>query len=187
MGKKRRVIMVSDGDKQARLVVEYVASKIGGRTISLSAGNPTPLSGEQLVDLIQQTPYDPVFVMFDDNGREKKGAGEQAMEIVAHHPDIQVIGAIAVASNTRLVEGVCADYYVNNRGEVVTCPVNKYGEEVKIESRMTGDTVDILNRLDIPVIVGIGDIGKMEGHDRVTAGAPITTRAVQIIMDKQAE
>ncbi len=37
---------------------------------------------------------------------------------------------------------------------------------------ITGDTVDVLNDVEIPVIIGVGDIGKMDKHDELSRGAP---------------
>ncbi|MFS8512909.1 MAG: stage V sporulation protein AE, partial [Planifilum fulgidum] len=90
---KRKVILITDGDRVAREAVEEVARQVGGRAISASAGNPTPLTGEQLVELILQAKHDPVLVMFDDCGSGGTGRGERAMEYVANHPDVEVLGA----------------------------------------------------------------------------------------------
>lgn len=46
---KRRVILVTDGDGIAKKAVETAALRIGGRCISKSAGNPTPLSGKKII------------------------------------------------------------------------------------------------------------------------------------------
>lgn len=182
---RRKVIIITDGDKVAQHVVEYVAKKVGGRCISLSGGNPTPLSGKEIVDLIKQAAYDPVLVMFDDNGMGDEGSGEKAIEVVASHPDIEVLGAIAVASNTKFVEGTAVDITLDNHGLVVEHAVNKDGDvEAGMLPRIYGDTVDVLNRLDIPLVVGVGDIGKMEGNDHIEAGAPVTTKAVEIILER---
>ncbi|GAA3322497.1 hypothetical protein GCM10020331_042610 [Ectobacillus funiculus] len=54
--------MVTDGDEYALRTIEYVAKEFGGRCISASQSNPTRLTGEQLVQLILQTPHDPVFL-----------------------------------------------------------------------------------------------------------------------------
>ncbi|NLJ99876.1 MAG: stage V sporulation protein AE, partial [Clostridia bacterium] len=42
--KRRKVILITDGDKVARDSVEAVAREVGGRCISLSSGNPTLLT-----------------------------------------------------------------------------------------------------------------------------------------------
>ncbi|TCS84090.1 stage V sporulation protein AE [Tepidibacillus fermentans] len=183
MNKKRKVIFITDGDVVAKEVIEEVAKMIGGRCISRSSGNPTPYNGLQLVEMIKNTPYDPVLVMFDDNGRGNKGEGEKAMEFIAKHPDMEVLGAVAVASNTKYVEGTTIDFSVDRNGRVVESGVNKDGDTVGGPLRIYGDTVDILDKLDIPVVVGIGDIGKMGGRDQVKYGSPITLKAIQTILD----
>jgi len=184
MCEKRKVIFITDGDIVAKEVIEQVAKTIGGRCISRSSGNPTPFSGSQLVEMIKSTPYDPVLVMFDDNGRGNKGEGEKAMEFIAKHPDMEVLGVVAVASNTKFVEGTTIDFSIDRNGRVVENGVNKDGETVGGPLRIYGDTVDILDKLDLPVVVGIGDIGKMGGRDHVKYGSPITLKAIQTILER---
>lgn len=41
MTTKRKVILVTDGDVYAAKTIEYAASKVGGRCISQSKGNPS--------------------------------------------------------------------------------------------------------------------------------------------------
>ena len=53
MSIRRRVILITDGDEYAKRAVEHVAHDIGGRCISMSQGNPTILTGEELVNLIK--------------------------------------------------------------------------------------------------------------------------------------
>lgn len=183
MKEKRRIILITDGDLIAKNAVEEVAEKVGGRCISLSAGNPTQLSGEKIVDMIKQTPKDPVLVMLDDNGNINKGDGEKALEFIGKHPDINIIGVVAVASNTKNVEGITVDCSIDNNGEIIEDAVNKEGVRVN-SKKIFGDTVDILNKLDIPFIVGVGDIGKMNGNDNNTIGAPITYKAVKTILER---
>ncbi|MBN6188496.1 stage V sporulation protein AE [Aneurinibacillus sp. BA2021] len=183
--KKRGVILITDGDAAARGTVEEVARQIGGRCISRSSGNPTPLSGQQIVALIKKAPYDPVLVMFDDNGEMRMGKGEEALYYVAKHPDIHVLGAIAVASKTKGALGVRVDICIDRYGRRVKRPVNKNGfVEAGREAYIIGDTVDVLNMLHIPVIVGIGDIGKMKGKDERCIGCPVTLAAVRFILQK---
>ncbi len=50
--------------------------------------------------------------------------------------------------------------------------------------RLTGDTVYCLDELDVPVIVGVGDIGKMAKRDHYSQGSPITKKAVEIILER---
>lgn len=184
-GQRRKVILVTDGDHIAQMVLETVAKEMGGRCISLSAGNPTPLSGSQMVELITMAPHDPVFVMFDDNGDFGRGRGEQALEYVVKHPQIEVIGAIAVASNTKWVRGASVKVSIDNHGRIVEEAVDKDGfADVDLENRIYGDTVDVLNALQIPNLIGIGDIGKMQGRDSLHNGCPITRKAVQWILER---
>lgn len=183
--RRRKVILITDGDRIAQRVVENVAKEVGGRCISLSAGNPTLLTGSQMVQLIKMAASDPVLVMFDDNGNYGSGRGEQAIEYVVRHPDIQVLGAIAVASNTRWVQGTKVRYSIDNQGNIVDDAVDKDGVRDKsLENQIYGDTVDILDRLKIPWVIGIGDIGKMQGKDNLRYGCPITLAAVKWILER---
>jgi stage V sporulation protein AE len=184
---KVRVIIVTDGDRCAQQVVENIAAELGLRCISASGGNPTPISGREIVELVKTVPHDPVLVMFDDRGRRDKGKGETAMEYVASHPDIEVLGAVAVASNTTGIAGVAADACVSGAGEVVNNAVDKYGQE-KVNGSdkaiVNGDTVDVLNDVDVPVIIGVGDIGKMDKADDIRRGAPVTRKAIEEILKR---
>lgn len=179
----RKVILVTDGDTIAQQTIETAAKNINARTISASGGNPTPLKGEKIVELIKQAEHDPVVVMFDDRGSPRKGNGETALEIVAKHHDIEVIGVLAVASNTN-AEGVKCDYSITRDGKIIKAPVDKTGRPCWYTKKILGDTVDILNELDIPIIIGIGDIGKMDGKDDYHNGARITTKALQYIISR---
>ena len=58
--------------------------------------------------------------------------------------------------------------------------MNKHGEPEDFKEYLQGDTVDVLNKLNIPIIVGVGDIGKQDGAD--SNQAPITTAAVKEIL-----
>ena len=187
--KKIRVILVTDGDKVAQQAVETIGSSLGLRCISASAGNPTPISGKKIVELLKTVPYDPVLVMFDDKGHSEKAEGEQALEYVANHPDIEVLGAVAVASNTTGIDGVHADACIDCQGHVIDLSVDKKGEiktkkDCTCQPVITGDTVDVLNDVEIPVIIGVGDIGKMDKHDDLSRGAPITRRAIEEILKR---
>lgn len=180
---KKRVIVVTDGDRTARAVIEKAATNVGGRTISASAGNPTPISGETLIKKILKAEGEPVLVMVDDCGKRSKGPGEQVLEELAKDERLELLGVIAVASNTAKVEGVPVDFSVSRNSQIVQGPVDKDGNpEPKGHVKVEGDTVDVLNHLDVPIIVGLGDLGKMDRADRLEAGAKITTKAVQEIM-----
>jgi len=182
---KRRVILVTDGDGIARRAVETAALRIGGRCISRSAGNPTPMSGQKILELIKQTPYDPVVVMVDDRGHTGMGKGEMAIKEIAQSPDVEILGVIAVASNTEGVNGVSIDFSVTKDGNIIENTVDKYGN--KAEGKViNGDTVDILESMDVPVIVGVGDPGKMNGKDCCDKGAPIITKAMKEIIERSS-
>lgn len=181
--RKKRVILITDGDQVAQEAVEAVARKVGGRCISLSGGNPTPVTGAEIISAILATPYDPVLVMFDDRGRREQGQGETTLAEVVRSDQIEVLGVVAVASNTDRITGVAVDCSVTNEGKIINEAVDKDGfPRLDHSRRLLGDTVDVLNRLDIPIIVGVGDIGKMRGNDRASKGAPITTKAVEEIL-----
>ncbi|CAM3876412.1 stage V sporulation protein AE [Mesobacillus zeae] len=184
MTKTWNVILITDGDEYARKAVERVAADVGGRCISLSVGNPSVRSGPELVSLIKSSEGNPVLVMFDDSGRLGEGAGESALKYVAGHKDIRVLGAVAVASKTRKAEWTKIDFSIDRDGQLTPCGVDKHGLPELELGRLYGDTVYCLDGLDIPVVIGIGDIGKMAGRDHYKNGAPITRKAVDIIMER---
>lgn len=182
-----RVIAVTDGDEVARHAVETAAKRVGLRTISRSAGNPTPHTGEELVRIIMTAKQDPVLVMLDDRGKAYKAQGELALEYLAKSPEIDLIGAIAVASNTLWAQGVPVDFSIDRNGEMVDAAVDKDGYKSTISGSVVyGDTVDVLRGLGIPV-VGMGDPGKQGGRDNYHRGAPITTKALSSLLDKLGE
>lgn len=177
-----RVILVTDGDKVARRAIETAATRLGMRCISASAGNPTPLSGPELVDLIQQAAYDPVLVMVDDKGNPGRGPGESALKHICSSPAVKVLGAIAVASNTARAQGAPVDLSVTREGRVVSCPVDKDGNPEGQKRLLKGDTVDVLRDLELPVVVGIGDPGKMDGADGLKNGSSVTALAIMEVV-----
>lgn len=182
-GGRRRVIVVTDGDSLARRALQMAARRTGCRLISRSAGNPTPLGGVELVELIQSARYDPVIVMFDDNGDASQSHAEQALSVLLTHPQMDVIGVVAVASHTEGAVGTAVDFSITAGGQLVQTAVDKEGEPVA-GYILCGDTVDILERYSIPVIVGVGDIGKMNGRDAPERGSPISTAAIQAILNR---
>lgn len=184
MGQRRKVILITDGDKYAKKAIEVVAHQIGGRCISMSQGNPSHLSGAELVGLIQKAKSDPVLVMFDDSGYVGEGAGERAMRTVANNPNIEVLGIIAVASKTRRAEWTKVDVCIDRFGRLTANGVDKYGMEELEQGKIIGDTVYCIDALDVPVVVGIGDIGKMSQVDDYRKGSPITKLAVDIILER---
>lgn len=182
MSAKIRVIAVTDGDSTARKALELAAKRIGGRCISLSAGNPTPISGEEIVTLVKEAAHDPVIIMFDDKGSSREAEGEKALKYLATHPAIDLLGVVAVASNTYDVRGVEVDKSVTRDGNITKSAVDKNGGVVPGVCSLKGDTVDVLNKLEVPIVIGTGDTGKMEGGDDLSRGVPITTRAIEEIL-----
>lgn len=174
-----RVIVVTDGDGVARRTLEQAAARLGLRVISRTAGNPTVLSGPEVLDLIKSAPHDPVLVMADDRGFPGTGPGELMMEYLAGCPEVQLIGALAVASHTPGASGVFVRASVTRAGELVPVAVDKNGFP-EPDRRLVGDTVDLLQRLQLPYVVGIGDLGKQGGAD---AGAELTCRALSLIVE----
>ena len=180
---KAKVILITDGDKKAKKAIEKVAEQVGGRCISLSAGNPTPLSGEDIVKLIKITPRDPTLVMIDDKGTIGKGKGEQAMNYIINHPSIEVLGVIAVASNTKYAKQIDVDISIDRYGYVIDGKVGSVDKDgFPSTGYLAGDTVEALSDEDVPLIIGTGDIGKMDGRDSSTNGSPITLKAVEEIL-----
>lgn len=184
MDERRHVILITDGDDFARKTVELVAKEIGGRCLSLSHGNPSILTGQQIVKLIKKVSHDPVLVMFDDSGFIGEGTGENALKYVACHKDIDVLGIIAVASKTRQAEWTKVDVCIDNNGELTPYGVDKFGVPEMEIGRINGDTVYCLDQLDVPIIVGIGDIGKMSKKDHYDVGSPITKKAVELVLER---
>ncbi|MTI49177.1 stage V sporulation protein AE [Sporosalibacterium faouarense] len=180
---KRKVILVTDGDTVARKAVEKAAKNIEGRCISKSAGNPTPIEGSKIAGLIETAKYDPVVIMLDDVGNPGTGEGELALDTLLSSPNLEVLGIVAVASNTEGVEGIKVNFSIDRNGNVVNKAVDKDGNVTEDEI-LYGDTVDIINQYSIPLIVGIGDIGKMKGKDDCKKGSPILTKALQEILNR---
>lgn len=179
-----RVILITDGDKMARRAIETAAARLGMRCISASAGNPSPLTGPELLVLIREAAYDPVLVMVDDKGNPGTGPGESLIEVLCASEEVQVLGAIAVASNTRRAHGTPVDASITRDGRLVECPVDKDGNPVIHRPLLQGDTVDVLSHLNLPVVVGIGDPGKMDGADGLKNGAAVTVRAIMEIVSR---
>ena len=176
------MILVTDGDKSAQKAVEKAAKNIGGRCISCSAGNPTMLSGKEIVEQIKKAAHDPVVVMVDDCGGDGLGYGEKAMVEIVKHADIETLGVVAVASNGKDRGHVQVDYSIDCEGKKIKNAVDKFGKDAD-RQEINGDTLSVLNKLDVPVIIGIGDPGKMDGKDDVCLGAPIMTAALKHVLE----
>ncbi|MGM0472223.1 MAG: stage V sporulation protein AE [Bacillota bacterium] len=181
----KKAILITDGDQTAAQAVECVGKNLGLRTISASAGTPTACKSQELVELIKDAESEVALVMFDDQGNQHKGLGEEALEGVLASDEIEILGVVAVASHTKEVVGIQPDFSISQEGEVVTQPVDKDGSpEDKQHLYLEGDTVDVINQFEVPLIVGVGDIGKMNQQDGVKHGCPVTTKAVQEILTR---
>jgi stage V sporulation protein AE len=121
--------------------------------------------------------------MVDDHGSRAKGPGEDVLEELARSDEIDLVGVVAVASNTAKVSGVPVVYSIDASGELIEGAVDKEGDrEPAGHEVIEGDTVDVLNEVDVPIIVGIGDPGKMNHADESKKGARITTKAVEAVL-----
>lgn len=177
----RDVIIFTDGDETAYRALKVACKDLGLHPLQASAGNPTPLHGDRLIQAIKETPHDPVVVMVDDRGNKGKGIGERDLEALMHGPGINVLGVVAVAANTHPVEGVMVDGSITNEAALVSTAVNKEGEPTS-DTILHGDTVDVLSRgVSVPV-VGLGDPGKMGGKDSINQGGPVTKEALEEIL-----
>lgn len=183
---RKKVILVTDGDRCAKKAIETAVKNIKGRCISKSSGSPTPIAAEKIIELIQKTPYDPIIVMVDDEGNENIGIGEKILLKLVNHPSIQVLGVVVVASNTKDVEGVHPDFSIDAHGNIIDKAVDKDGKAT-FEDVLYGDTVDVVESCNVPIVVGIGDIGKMQGKDDWRKGAPVITKALQEILNRSEE
>lgn len=183
---KSRVIIVTDGDSIAQQVVERAVSKIGGRCISMSAGNPTSLSGKEIVELIKSAKHDPIAVMVDDRGNTGIGKGEKAMNYMLSCNEIDVKGIIAVASNTYNIKGVKVNYSVDRNGSILQGSVDKYGNGCNGDI-VYGDTVSVIpnsNNHNIR-LVGIGDPGKINIKDKsMVNDVELMIKAMNLILEK---
>jgi len=181
--KKRNVILVTDGDSVAQSAVERATYNIGGRCISASGGNPTPLTGQQVVEAIKKAEHDPVVVMVDDKGTVGKGKGEEVMEYILNDKSINVLGVVAVSSNGKECRRLQLTASVTKDGVITSGTVDKYGNDVG-KRKVCGDTLSILSDRDDILIIGLGDPGKMDFNDEILKGAPITTIALKEILKR---
>lgn len=180
----KKVICITDGDAYAFQAVKYVAEKFNASCIEETFANPTTLTGGEIYRLIERAPKQLVLAMFDDSGVIGTGPGEYALLHIAKHPRLKVLGILAVASRTKNREYTKVDVCVDRFGIYTAKGVDKDGFQELEEHRINGDTVYILDQLNVPIIVGIGDIGKMGGFDDIEKGCPITTKAIALILEK---
>lgn len=177
---RKRVIVLTDGDHTAYRALSKVCEELSCHPLRASAGNPTPMSGQELLQAIQNAPQDPVVVMVDDRGDAGTGKGENALQELLESHNIDLLGVVAVAANTHPVTGVEVQESVDRDGEVVHYAVDKEGQTVAGHV-LKGDTVDVLGNYS-GVVVGLGDPGKMNGHDAISRGVPATRAAIEEIL-----
>lgn len=177
-----RLIIVTDGDSSAQEAVQAASSRLGLYPLMITGGNPTHITGEKALDYILTTPYDPVVIMVDDKGKKGMGPGEHLLDIILKDTRVNVLGVVAVASDTR-VRGVAVDQSVTCDLRIVNAPVDKHGYiEKEGHHRLEGDTVEILRHHPELFIVGCGDLGKMDGRDSIEHGARITEQCFRQIL-----
>jgi stage V sporulation protein AE len=178
----KKVIIVTDGDLSAQLAVERAAFELGLFFLKETGGNPTQLSGPEVVKLILEAPYDPVVIMVDDKGRRGLGPGEMVVNYILKCPEVVILGVVAVASDTK-VRGIVVDFSVTADGRLVKGPVDKNGWEEQLDHhRLEGDTIEIFRNKPKLLVLGCGDLGKMGGRDAVGHGAMITRKCFEEIM-----
>jgi stage V sporulation protein AE len=176
------IIIVTDGDRTAAQALRRACRELDLDLLEASQGNPTPSTGPDLIAAIHHAERPPVVVMVDDRGRADMGPGERVLAQLLQATSLNVIGVVAVAANTRPVQGVPVPVSVSQTAQVVASAVDKAGHPQN-SHRLKGDTVDVLQHYRGPII-GLGDPGKMDGHDRLSAGAPATRRALEEILTR---
>lgn len=182
--------MVTDGDCKARDAVEIAASNIGARCISIT-GCHQPGDAywdpEDVEELVLSTPRDPVVVLVDDEGEAGEGRGERVLRHLAQSDKIAILGVVAVASDLEAKNGAHVAASISQDGKLIATPVDKHGRPVgQAGEPIRGDTVENLDRLQIPLVIGLGDPGKMNLADDAKRGAPITTKALESILKQSA-
>lgn len=180
---RQPVIIVTDGDETAYGAVKAACEELQLQVMRQSQGNPTPISGDEIVQTAQSKGRgQPIVIMVDDQGDANLGKGERALAKILASPRLSVLGVVAVAAHTRGVKGVVANVSVTSDASMTVGAVNKEGEPAG--TVLHGDTVDILRDYPQIPIVGLGDPGKMQGHDKRDEGAPATTRAIAEVLER---
>lgn len=179
----RDVIIVTDGDETAWHAIAAASKSLGLTPLARSRGNPTAADADAIVAAAQAAPSGTVVLMVDDQGDSGRGPGERVLAQLLRDERVHVLGVVAVASNTHGVQGVVPDVSVGQAGTPAPGAVDKLGRPTS--GPLLGDTVDVLREAPhrIPV-VGLGDPGKMRGHDRLEDGVPATRAALQVILDQ---
>ncbi|MFB1050446.1 stage V sporulation protein AE [Paraliobacillus sp. JSM ZJ581] len=185
--KRKEIIIITDGDHYAREAIKYVSKQLGGTALITLADNPSKITPSEMIHAIKQASTKLVYVLIDDAGFSGVGAGEIILQALANDQSIVIIGAVAVAAHTKNKEWTRINFSIDRDGNVINDGVNKAGIPTYERGRINGDTVYLLDQLAIPTIVGVGDIGKMDGHDDVSKGCPITTKAIELILERRQQ
>ncbi|MDC3413102.1 stage V sporulation protein AE [Aquibacillus sp. 3ASR75-11] len=184
MSKKKRIIVITDGDEYARKTLDYLANELGGTCLSYLSDNPTVVTPDKVIRAVLKAKEEPVYVLIDDAGIPGVGAGEKVLLALKDHPDIDIIGAIAVAAHTKNMEWTRFSFAIDRYGQLTANGVDKEGVSIPEIGRINGDTVYSLDQLDLPIVIAIGDIGKMHGNDDLKKGSPITRKAIELILER---
>ncbi|MFP7169451.1 stage V sporulation protein AE [Terribacillus sp. 7520-G] len=181
----KKVILITDGDAYAKRTIDYLAKKLGGTSLSHLADNPMTIDADVMKNAIHSADDEPVYVLLDDGGVPGIGKGEKLLKAINDDPGIEVIGALAVASHTQNQEWSRVSFSIDQDGELLPYGVDKEGVITEELGRINGDTVYLLDQLDLPLVIAIGDIGKMHGKDAIELGSPITEQALRIILERE--
>ncbi|SDL64637.1 stage V sporulation protein AE [Sediminibacillus halophilus] len=184
MGRPKKVIIITDGDEYAKKTMDYLSQQLGGTCLAYLSDNPTHASEKQVTEAIMAAPEEPVYVLIDDAGAPGPGAGEKILLGLAKNENIQIMGAIAVAAHTKNAEWTRFTLAIDQDGQLTSNGISKEGIPIPEIGRINGDTIYSLDQVDIPVVVAIGDIGKMQGKDDIKKGSPITRKAIEIILER---
>ncbi|MHB1131466.1 MAG: stage V sporulation protein AE [Chloroflexota bacterium] len=155
------MVVVSDGDQNAWRAARRAAAELGLGLLDCTSGNPTTATYAEVLAALVASKHDVVVVLADDGGLTGFGPGERLITWLARAPEVEVLAAVAVASWAHHDGDVVVDASVTATGRVVPWAVDKNGLPMR-GRRLRGDTVDVLDELQVPV-VGVGDIGE-EGH-----------------------
>ncbi|WP_117169312.1 stage V sporulation protein AE [Paraliobacillus sediminis] len=180
----KQVIIITDGDQYAQQAIDYIAKTLGGTSLSEFAGNPSAYKPRDIIQAVYQAKKNPVFVLVDDAGVFGIGSGEETILALANDPIITILGVVAVAAHSKNMEWSRVTLSIDQEGQIIEHGVDKEGVPVSEVGRINGDTVYILDQMDLPNVIAIGDIGKMHGYDDKSKGYPITLKAIELILER---
>lgn len=180
----KQVIIITDGDQYAQQAIDYIAKTLGGTSLSQFAGNPSVYKSRDIIQAVYEARENPIYVLVDDAGVFGIGSGEEMILALVNDPIITIIGVIAVAAHTKNMEWSRVLLSIDQDGQIIEHGVDKEGVGISEVGRINGDTVYVLDQLDLPNVIAIGDIGKMHGFDDKKKGYPITRKAIELILER---